>query len=83
MATDRVEHNAVKWSGTKLLIWILWHFLYVGSVGTKFKKIWSRLLFSFGENLLNSEGEQMCCGQTQSCSISAALGRMSLREDLN
>lgn len=38
MATDRVEHNAVKWSTTKLLIQNCWHVQSQQSVENKHQK---------------------------------------------
>lgn len=50
MATDRVERNAVKWSGAKTLdLDLLAPLLYVGSAGRRFRKIWNQFPFSLGQ----------------------------------
>lgn len=49
MVTDRVEHNAVEWSSTKLDLDSLAPEDMWDVVGTRFKKIWRRFFFSFGQ----------------------------------
>ena len=48
MATDRVEHSAVKWSSTET-----W-FECVGTSSVCWKQIWSRFLFLFGGKKRNA-----------------------------